>query len=42
MNSFVTDLAGDNGKGNPNEKIKITLSGKEDETPKSGGKGRKR
>jgi Ca2+-binding RTX toxin-like protein len=34
VKSFVTDPTGDNGKGNPNDKISITLPEKEHETPK--------
>jgi hypothetical protein len=42
VKGFVTDLAGNNGKGNPNDKIKITLPTPGDDRPKTGGKGRRR
>jgi Ca2+-binding RTX toxin-like protein len=42
VKSFVTGLGGNNGKGDPNAKIKITLPLPGDDKPKKTWKGRRR
>jgi Ca2+-binding RTX toxin-like protein len=42
VTGFVTDLGGNNGKGNPNDKIKITLPAPGDDKPKKSRKGHRR
>jgi Ca2+-binding RTX toxin-like protein len=42
VTGFVTDLGGNNGKGNPNAKIKITLPAPGDDKPKKGWKRHRR